>query len=70
MSDRPADGFRPVRLRPEDAERAGGAAFLDTAGIDARVEQVYPLYREANPLSAQLALQRRRDARAAGTVPT
>ncbi len=70
LSDRPAAGYRLVRLRSEDAERAGGAAFLDTDGIDARVEQVYPLYREANPLSAQLALRRRRDAGAAGTRPT
>ncbi len=69
LSDRPGDGRRAVRLRPEDAERAGGPAFLDTASIDARVEQVYPLYREANPLSAQLAL-RRRLAGAAGSSPT
>ena len=69
LSDRPGDGRRAVRLRPEDAERAGGPAFLDMAGIDARVEQVYPLYREANPLSAQLAL-RRRDAEAAGSSRT
>lgn len=66
LADRPAPGFKPVSLRPADADRAGGAAFLDTASIDARVELVYPLYREANPLSAQLALQRRRDA---STVP-
>ncbi len=69
LSDRPGDGRRAVRLRPEDAERAGGPAFLDTASIDARVEQVYPLYREANPLSAQLAL-RRRDAEASGPSRT
>ncbi len=75
LSDRPAPGFQPVRLRPEDAERAGGPAFLDLLSIDARVEQVYPLYREANPLSAQLALQRKAahansHAGAAGTRPT
>ena len=69
VADRPAEGFRPVRLRPADADRAGGPAFLDTASIDARVELVYPLYREANPLSAQLALHRRAAAASARTAP-
>lgn len=69
VSDQASSGFAPVRLRAEDAERVGGNAFLDTASIDARVEQVYPLYREANPLSAQLALRRRRNGGAAGSTP-
>ena len=55
VSDRPGHGFAPIRLRDADAERAGGAAFLDVDTIDRRVEAVYPLYREANPFSAQLA---------------
>ncbi len=59
VSDRPAPGFRQVRLRAADADGAGGAAYLDTASIDRQVELVYPLYREVNPLSAQLALRRR-----------
>lgn len=58
ISDRPATGFAPVRMRAEDAARAGGEAFLDVGAIDRRVEAVYPLYREANPFSAQLARAR------------
>ena len=58
IADRPAPGFAPVRLRPEDAVRAGGPAFLDTATIERRVQAVYPLYREANPFAAQLARAR------------
>ncbi len=58
VADRARDGFAPVRLRPEDAARAGGAAFLDLDAIARRVEAVYPLYREANPFSAQLARAR------------
>ena len=53
-----AAGFAPVRLRPEDAARAGGEAFLDIATIERRVQAVYPLYREANPFAAQLARAR------------
>ncbi len=56
LSDRAAPGFAPVRLRAEDVERAGGAAFLDIASIDRRVDAVYPLYREANPFAARLLL--------------
>ncbi len=55
IADRPGDGYRPVRLRPEDAARAGGEAWLDTRTIDARVDRVYPLYREPGALSSQLA---------------
>ncbi len=58
IADEPGPGFAPVRLRPEDAERAGGAAFLDIGTIDRRVEAVYPLYREANPFAAQLTRAR------------
>ena len=67
VADRPRAGFAPVRMRPEDAARAGGAAFLDLGSIARRVEAVYPLYREANPFSAQLARARAAGgARAAG----
>ncbi len=55
IADRPQPGWRKVRLRPEDAVRAGGDAYLDTPTIDARVARLYPLYREPAALSAQLA---------------
>ncbi len=58
ISSSPAQGAAPVRMRDEDAAKAGGAAFLDVATIDRRVEAVYPLYREANPFAAQLARAR------------
>ncbi len=58
ISGSPAQGFAPVRMRDEDAVKAGGAAFLDVATINRRVEAVYPLYREANPFAAQLARKR------------
>ena len=55
IADRSGSGFAPVRLNREGLEQAGGPAFLDVGAIDRRVEAVYPLYREANPFSAQLA---------------
>ena len=60
IADDARPGWRPVRLRPEDAARAGGDAFLDTGTIDERVERIYPLYREPAALSAQLARHGRR----------
>lgn len=37
---------RPVRLTPEAYERLGGVPLLDTAEVDRRVGELYPLYRE------------------------
>jgi len=60
LLDAPREGALPVRLRPEDRERAGGAAWFDAALADRMVDGLYPMYRESGPFSAQLLLQRRR----------
>ncbi len=62
LLDGPHEGARRVLLRPEDEARCGGPAWLDTAAADRMVAEVYPLYRESGPFSAQLLLAQRRGA--------
>lgn len=62
LLDGPREGAERVRLRPEDEARCGGPAWLDTAAVDRMVGEVYPLYRESGPFSAQLLLAQRRGA--------
>jgi ribosomal protein S12 methylthiotransferase accessory factor len=62
LLDAPREGARRVLLRPEDEARCGGPAWLDTAAVERKVAQVYPLYRESGPFSAQLLLAQRRGA--------
>ena len=57
--DAPRDGAKPVLLRPEDAARAGGAAWFDGRLADRLVGQLYPLYREPGTFSAQRERLRR-----------
>ncbi|MFC3124406.1 YcaO-like family protein [Pseudoroseomonas globiformis] len=60
LLDAPQEGAKPVRLRPEDEERAGGPAWFDAALADRIVGSLYPMYRETGTFSAQLALAQRR----------
>jgi len=62
LLDEARAGALPVLLRPDDAVRAGGPAWFDAALADRMVDGLYPMYRESGPFSAQLALQRRRQA--------
>ncbi len=57
--DAPKDGALPVRLQPGDEAKAGGPAWFDARLADQLVGQIYPLYRETGPFSAQLLRQRR-----------
>ncbi len=57
--DAPRGGATRVLLRPQDEERCGGPAWFDAALADRLVEDLYALYRESGPFSAQLLLQRR-----------
>ena len=54
----PPAGALPVRLTAEAEARLGGPAWLDPAAIDAIVGPLYPLYREPNSHTVQLALAR------------
>ncbi len=51
--DAPRAGALRVRLRPEDEARCGGPAWLDTELVARLTAQLYPLYRECGPFSAQ-----------------
>ena len=42
----PSATLRPARLSPDACERLGGVPCLDTAAVDAKVGDLYPLYRE------------------------
>ncbi|MFT8246681.1 YcaO-like family protein [Roseomonas sp. BN140053] len=53
------EGAKRVLLRPEDEARAGGPAWFDAALADRIVGDLYPMYRESGPFSAQLLRQRR-----------
>lgn len=55
----PRDGALRIRLTPGDEEKAGGPAWFDARLADRIVNQLYPLYRESGPFSAQLLRQRR-----------
>ena len=55
--DAPRPGAKRVRLRPEDEARSGGPAWFDAALADRTVGDLYPLYREPGPFSAQLLRQ-------------
>lgn len=57
--DAPRDGALRVRLRPEDEAKVGGPAWFDARLADQLVGQIYPLYRETGPFSAQLLRQKR-----------
>lgn len=52
--DAPRRGARRVRLRLMDEARCGGPAWFDAALADRIVGDLYPLYREPGPFSAQL----------------
>jgi ribosomal protein S12 methylthiotransferase accessory factor len=56
--DRPREGAARVRLRLEDEERAGGAAWFDVQGAEEIVASLYPLYREPGCFAAQIVRQR------------
>ncbi len=58
----PRDGSLRVRMTPWDEEKAGGPAWFDVGQADRIVGQLYPLYRETGPFSAQLARQKRQAA--------
>ncbi len=55
----PPPGAAPVRLPAGAAERLGGPAWLDVAGVDRIVGRLYPLYREPEVHSAPIALEKR-----------
>ena len=57
LLDAPRPGAKLVLLRPEDEERAGGRAWFDVDLADRIVGDLYPLYREPGPFSAQLLRQ-------------
>lgn len=59
LLDAPREGALRVRLRPGDEAKAGGPAWFDARLADQLVGQIYPLYRETGPFSAQLLRQRR-----------
>ncbi|WP_428487137.1 YcaO-like family protein [Rhodopila sp.] len=59
LLDAPREGALRVRLRPQDEDKAGGPAWFDAHLADQLVGQLYPLYRESGPFSAQLLRQRR-----------
>ena len=50
------ESLRPVRLPPEEYERFGGVPLLDVAAVDAKVGDLYPLYRE--PAEHQMIFRR------------
>ena len=50
------ESLRPVRLPPEDYDRLGGVPLLDVAAVDAKVGDLYPLYRE--PSEHQMIFRR------------
>ncbi len=58
IHDRPVAGAQRVMLRPEDEDRAGGPAWFDCAAADAKVDRLYPLYRESSAFAAQLLSER------------
>ena len=51
--DAPGAGAERVRLRLDDEARCGGAAWLDVALVGRLTAELYPLYRECGPYSAQ-----------------
>ncbi len=53
----PRPGARRVRLNVQDEDRAGGPAWFDADLADRIVGDLYPLYREPGPFSAQLLRQ-------------
>ncbi len=55
--DAPRAGALPVRLRPEDEAMCGGPAWLDTDRVTRLTAQLYPLYRECGPFTAQRRLR-------------
>jgi ribosomal protein S12 methylthiotransferase accessory factor len=55
----PRPGCRPVRLTEAVTGRLGGPVWLDVEAVDRKVGELYPLYREPEIHSAQLALERR-----------
>ena len=52
-------GAAPVVLPRGAAERLGGRPWLDVAGVDRIVGQLYPLYREPEVHSAPISLEKR-----------
>jgi ribosomal protein S12 methylthiotransferase accessory factor len=56
----PPAGALPVRLTAEAEARLGGPVWLDPAAVDRVVGDLYPLYREPEYHSAQVALDARR----------
>lgn len=63
--DAPREGAGRVLLRAQDEERAGGPAWFDAVLADRLVGDLYPLYRESGPFSAQLLNRQRAEAGAA-----
>ena len=51
----PRDGWRRVRLRLVDEERAGGPAWFDAGSAEKIVGRLYPLYREPGCFAAQMS---------------
>ncbi len=56
----PHAGALPVRLTAEAEARLGGPVWLDPAAVDRAVGELYPLYREPEYHSTQVALEARR----------
>jgi len=56
--DAPRQGARRVLLREDDEALCGGPAWFDAELADRIVGDLYPLYREPGPFSAQLYLQK------------
>ena len=54
----PPAGAKPIRLTADAEARLGGPAWLDPAAVDGIVGPLYPLYREPNSHTVQLALSR------------
>ena len=59
----PGTGRARVALRPEQEERLGGPVWLEVARLDARVDALYPLYREPSAHAAQALIEREDGAR-------
>ncbi len=55
LAAEPGGGRARVQLRDDQEACVGGPAFLDIATIDARVDSLYPLYREPGAFAAELA---------------
>ncbi len=51
-------GALRVRLRPQDEAACGGPAWLDTDRVARLTAQLYPLYRECGPFTAQRSLRK------------